>query len=66
MEKLVKSDDNEDILGEYLAEDPSVLTDADLRSIAETFGLPVLQVKAIAAGMSRVRAEVKAQYGEHE
>ncbi len=57
--------ENEDILGEYLSGDPSILSPAELQSIATAFDMPIKDLKAIVEGMSRVRAEVRTEYGDH-
>ena len=63
--KWTNDGENEDLLGEYLAQDPSGLTVGQLREAAQLFGLPLIEVQKIARNMSAARAEVREEYGEH-
>ena len=52
-----------DLAQAYLDEDPSGLSDEELREIAVSFGIPLEQTKAISEGMATTRAEFAVQEG---
>lgn len=55
-----------DLLTEYLDEDPSILSEAQLQETADAFGLTLEAVKALAGGMSAARTEIRDQFEEEE
>lgn len=64
-EKTISSDgiENVDLVGEYLAEDPSILSQKQLQDIANLFGMSTLEVQRMVSNMSSARAEIQDQYG---
>lgn len=66
MGKWIADNDNEDLLGEYLAEDPAGLSKLELKKAADLFGLSFEEVVNIAKGMSEARREVAAQFKDGE
>lgn len=64
--KTISSDgiENVDLVGEYLSEDPSILTPQQLQEIAKTFGLSNLEVQRMVRNMSSSRDEIRDQYGD--
>lgn len=51
-------DESRNVTKEWLAEDPSVLDEDELREIAKTFGISMIRIKAMAREMSKDRAGV--------
>lgn len=64
--KTISSDgiENVDLVGEYLSEDPSILSPQQLQEIAKTFGLSNLEVQRMVRNMSSSRDEIRDQYGD--
>lgn len=59
--KIIADNDNEDLLGAYLAGDPSKLSQSEIKKIAAIFGLPPQEVQNIVKGMTNARQEVRKQ-----
>lgn len=59
--KIIADNDNEDLLNIYLAEDPSKLSQTEIKKIAAIFGLPLQEVQNIIKGMTNARQEVRKQ-----
>jgi hypothetical protein len=57
------SSETEDLAQAYLDEDPSGLSEDDLRKIGQSYDLTLQEAKAMAESMARTRAEVAAQEG---
>lgn len=58
--------DNDDLLGDYLAEDPKDLSEEQLKEAADIFGVPLDEVKNIVKGMTNAREEVKQNIEDDE
>ena len=54
----MESSETLDLAEEYLSEDPDILSDAQLKEIANIFDIPLQKVKTLANGMSKNRKNI--------
>lgn len=57
MAEIEISSETEDLDAEYIAEDPSILSEEQLKSVANKYGLTIEKVKTLAKQMSKARRE---------
>lgn len=55
---MPESSETENLAADYLAEDPQILTDEELNTIAQHYGISLEKVRTLAKGMSKARSEI--------
>lgn len=60
-EEEIDTGETEDLDAAFLAEDPSILTDEELKEIADAFNLTFEEMKALAQNMTKTRRKFAKQ-----